>query len=99
MEVRFHRLAAREYRDARAWYDRRRAGLGNDLEAEVERAVGRIITHPTSRPVFRDPYRRVQLRRFPFALYYHITDDTLILVLAVAHARRRPGYWLRRASR
>jgi hypothetical protein len=40
----------------------------------------------------------VRLRRFPYILYYHVVDDSLALVLAVAHARRRPGYWRRRLT-
>ena len=37
------------------------------------------------------------LRRFPFAIGYVVEDDT-VTVLAIAHLRRRPGYWLRRAG-
>jgi len=99
MEVRFHRLAAQEYRDARRWYERRRAGLGAELKAEVDKAVERFAAEPLRWPVFRDRYRRVRLRRFPYALYYHILDVDDILVLAAAHHRRRPGYWLRRKSK
>jgi len=96
MDVLFHRLAAQEYRDARRWYERRRAGLGAELKAAVEKAVERIAAQPDRWPVFRDRYRRVRLRRFPYALYYHIDNLDDILILAVAHHRRRPGYWLRR---
>jgi toxin ParE1/3/4 len=97
MEVRFHRLAAQEYRNARVWYERRREGLGFDFRTEVDRAVGRIASQPDRWPSFRDRFRRVRLRRFPYALYYHVADPDLVLILAVAHSRRRPGYWLRRA--
>lgn len=96
MEVWFHRLAAQEYRNARVWYERRREGLGFDFRAEVDRAVERIRAKPDRWPTFRDRFRRVRLRRFPYALYYHFSDSDLVLILAVAHSRRRPGYWLRR---
>jgi ParE toxin of type II toxin-antitoxin system, parDE len=96
MEVRFHRLAAQEYRNARSWYERRREGLGFDFRAEVDRAIARVTSQPDRWPSFRERFRRVRLRRFPYALYCHIADPDLILVLAVAHSRRRPGYWLRR---
>jgi toxin ParE1/3/4 len=103
MEVRFHRLAAREYRDARDWYRRRGAGLGTDFKVEVERNVERnverIVANPARWPVFREGYRRVRLRRFPYAIYYHIEDLDHILVLAIAHHKRRPGYWLTRTRK
>ena len=98
VEVGFHRLAAEEFREARRWYERRRPGTGDDFRAEVDRATGQIKEHPERQLVFREHYRRIRLRRFPFALYYLIIDPTHILILAVAHAKRRPGYWLRRKS-
>ncbi len=99
MTVRFHRLAAREYRAARAWYEQRRLGLGAEFAAQVDRAVARIVSQPDRWPVFRGPFRRVRIRRFPYALYYCVDPPDAILILAVAHAKRRQGYWLRRFGR
>jgi hypothetical protein len=48
MDVRFHRLAIREYEETRAWYERRREGLGDAFTNEVDRAVARIAK-PTDR--------------------------------------------------
>jgi hypothetical protein len=96
MDVRFHRLAIREYEATRAWFERRREGLGASFRDEVDRAVARIARSPTRWPVAFDKFRRVRLRRFPYLLYDHVVDASLALVLAVAHARRRPGYWRRR---
>jgi hypothetical protein len=79
MEVRFHRLSAQEYRDARRWYERRRAGLGDEFKAAVDRAVERMAAQPGRWPAFRDRYRRVRLGRFPYALYYHIIDPDPLL--------------------
>jgi hypothetical protein len=39
----------------------------------------------------------MRLRRYPYLLYYARTDPAQVTVFAVAHASRRPGYWLRRA--
>lgn len=99
MEVRFHRLAVREYREARDWYDARRPGLGRDFAAEVDRAVVRVGDHPERWTRFRDRFRWVRLRRFPYRLYYAVIDAETVLVLAVAHTRRRPAYWIRRAPK
>jgi hypothetical protein len=98
MEVRFHRLAIREYEDRRTWYESRRDGLGDAFASEVDRAVARIEKSPNRWPVAFVKFRRVRLRRFPYILYYYVVDPTRALVLAVAHARRRPGYWRRRLS-
>jgi hypothetical protein len=98
MEVRFHRLAIREYEETRAWYERRREGLGDAFTDEVDRAIARIAKSPTRWPVDFVRFRKVRLRRFPYLLYDHVVDDSLAFVLVVAHARRRPGYWRRRLS-
>jgi len=99
MEVRFHRLAAREYQEARRWYERRRPGLGVEFATETDRAASRIAKYPHRWPVYFERFRRVRLRRFPYSLYYHVVDSSLVLVLAVAHGRRRPGYWRRRLAK
>jgi hypothetical protein len=98
MEVRFHRLAAREYEEARNWYERRRAGLGPEFANETDRAIARIAKYPNRWPIYFERFRRVRLRRFPYSLYYFVVGSSRVLVLAVAHARRRPGYWRRRLS-
>ncbi len=98
MHVRFHRLAAKEYREARVWYERRRSGLGQSFLIEVDRAVGRISSHPERWPVFRERFRKVRLRRFPYALFYRCLAPDFIIVLAVAHDHRRAGYWLKREA-
>jgi toxin ParE1/3/4 len=98
MEIRFHRLAAREFREARSWYERRRPGLGDRFRAEVDRAVEQIAAAPDRPSPFRVWYRRLRIRRFPYTLYYRIYDDRIAFILAVAHDRRRPWYWLRRRA-
>jgi len=96
MEVRFHRLAAREFREAQKWYESRRTGLSGDFVTEVDRALERITSHPDRWPIYWNRFRRVRLRRFLYSIFYSIEKADLILVLAVAHVRRRPDYWLRR---
>ena len=98
VEIRFHRLAAQEFRDARKWYEGRRNEVGAEFRAEVDRAISRIEAQPDRWPKFRDRFRKVRLRRFPYLLYYSIIDPTHVMIFAVVHARRRPGYWIRRTS-
>ena len=85
--------AAQEELDAAATYlDERAAGLGTELVDDVERAATLAATFPNiGHPV--DPtHRKLTLQRFSYSLVYRIEGDA-ILVVAVAHKRRRPGYW------
>jgi plasmid stabilization system protein ParE len=93
--------AARAELDAAAdWYELERPGRGQRLYAAVERAVRLIAAFPAAGPVFPDidPERGVRrriVRGFPFVLAYRVLGD-IIRIDAVAHTRRRPGYWRQR---
>jgi plasmid stabilization system protein ParE len=63
---------------------------------EVERVVTLVAQRPDAGAPMPGGRRRWLLTRFPFAVVYRVTDDS-IRVLAVAHHRRRPGYWQARA--
>jgi len=88
--------AKAELRRARLWYDRRRPGLGQGLLDEVLAALDRIerdnfvgLLYESTRFRFR------RLNRFPYVIYYECLPDR-VRVVAIAHERRRPGYWKRR---
>jgi plasmid stabilization system protein ParE len=97
--VRFHRLAAAEYRSARDWYRQSSPAAFQRFRIEFKRVVQRIAAAPNQGAIFRGPYRWMRLRRFPYLLYYRLLPANMVLVYAVAHSRRRPGYWLHRAGR
>ena len=85
--------AAQEEFDAAATYlDERVAGLGGEFVDDVERAATLAATFPNiGRPV--DPiHRKITLQRFSYYLVYRIEGNEIVVV-AVAHKRRRPGYW------
>jgi len=91
-----HPGARTELEKAVAWYNEKRAGLGYELEDEVQRAIKRIRSNPAIGAVYGSgKYRFVRVRRFPYVIYYHEEIDW-IWVPAIAHERRRPGYWRRR---
>jgi plasmid stabilization system protein ParE len=99
-----HPEARRELRRAALWYDERSPGLGHEFLAEVAATLDRIGERPQSFPpwpnarnVGREPIRRAVLRRFPYVLAFEVETDQ-ILVLAVAHGKRRPAYWSGRIS-
>ena len=89
-------LALTELHDVAAFYAARaNAELGLAFIAEFERTANQILTNPMIGAIFRGDRRRYSLRRFPYSLIYQITAEE-IRIIAVAHHRRRPGYWAKR---
>ena len=98
-KVLFHRLAQREFDKAYDWYARRSIDAARRFQVEVELAHQRIAADPERWPIYCGPYRWIRTRRYPYVLYFRRVDAERVLVMAVAHGRRRPGYWLRREQR
>lgn len=101
--VRVDPRAADELEEAADWYHRQRVGLGRELVLEVRDAVRSLAQNPgAGAPVdVVDPtlgVRRVRVRRFPYQVVYVVIEDDVV-VIAIAHDRRRPGYWVERAER
>jgi hypothetical protein len=97
VKVAFESEAAEELAAAAEWYEAAQAGLGSDFLGEALRAVAAISVSPTAWPVVirKRDVRKFLLARFPYAVYY-VPRENEILVLAVAHGSRRPGYWRNR---
>lgn len=62
---------------------------------EVEDALVLIREAPDRWPLFRRGMRRFVMASYPYSIIYRMTETT-VDVYAVAHAKRRPGYWKRR---
>lgn len=85
--------ALAELHDAAAFYTASaNLDLGLAFLAEFEHGVNAILANPNVGSIFRGARRRYLLRRFPYTIIYQVALDGL-RVLAVAHQRRRPGYW------
>ena len=98
--VRLSPEAIDELVEAAVWYRARRPGLESEFLAEFDRVLPLIGSSPASFPRLLDMpedlvIRRALLPRFPYAVIF-MDLGTEIRVLAVAHAKRRPGYWLDR---
>jgi plasmid stabilization system protein ParE len=91
--------AERELLEAIDWYEGRRPGLGIDFLGVVDLALGAIADAPEQYAVWppNPRYRRLVLDRFPYIVFYHVPEHGPEVV-AIAHAKRRPGYWLRRVG-
>jgi plasmid stabilization system protein ParE len=99
VNLRIHRLAVAEIDREVDFYESRQAGLGTELEDEIDAAFSLILRFLEAAPQWRErPGRRVAvLDRFPLTIPYQITDQDIV-VLALAHTSRRPNYWARRTA-
>ena len=87
----FHVRAADEAVEAFRYYEERVPGLGVSFLLDLEEAGRRIGEPPEASPLVDKEIRRQLFQRFPYSLLYAV-EPGRILVLAVAHRKRRPGY-------
>jgi toxin ParE1/3/4 len=93
--VEFHPEAAREAQAATEWYLLRSVRAAERFVRELEKAVGAIARAPDRWPYYVESTRRFLLRRFPYSVVYRVKGNSL-QIAAIAHVRRRPGYWRQR---
>jgi plasmid stabilization system protein ParE len=91
----FNPLAEAELQDAAAWYEDRLVGLGARFLAAVRHKTDEILESPTRWPLARGT-RRVLMGRYPYAIVYREVSTDAVEIVAVAHVKRRPGYWANR---
>lgn len=94
-QLRFHPEAAEELESAVDWYAERNPRAGAEFISEVTKALDTIAESPTRWPKGVADTRRFLLHKFPFAIIY-LEEASVIHVIAVAHGRRKPGYWTHR---
>ncbi len=95
MKYVFHPEALTEYAEAVQYYTQQRAEVGQAFIDAVEDAAYRIRESPTRWSVIDEDVRRCLTRKFPYGILYTIEKD-YILILAVMHCSREPGYWKER---
>jgi toxin ParE1/3/4 len=98
MRYEFHREALEEYRQAALWYAKREPELALQFIGSVEDSIKRVVDAPTRWRVIDEDVRRCLTRVFPFAILYTIEPDFLLIV-AVMHCSREPGYWKLRVGK
>lgn len=91
-ELVFRPEAEIELREAYAWYEAQRPGLGDELLLCVEAAVESARREPARYPCVRGDVRRALTRRFPYSVCF-IAEEERLVVLAVFHGRRDPRRW------
>ena len=90
--------AAAELDEAFEFYAGRFPRLGQEFKAEARHAVDLVIEHPRAWKRVAPDLRQCKLNRFPYALVYGLDDDSVVIV-AVAHLKKRPVYWRKRWRR
>ena len=95
--IRVHPEALREAEDAVEWYGQRSPHAASRLVIELRAALERIQQAPSQFPQLAFETQRIVLGRFPYVVVFRETA-TEIEIVAVAHGRRRPGYWRQRLA-
>ena len=87
--------ADREIQESFHWYAERSPNLGFEFLDAVDACLNAIDQMPLAFPIVHQTIRRSLLHRFPYAIFY-IIEDNRIVVLACFHAKRNPSEWKRR---
>jgi toxin ParE1/3/4 len=91
-----HPAAAADLNNAAAFYsEQANKQIGLAFITEFEKAAALLSGNPELGTPWVSGTRRFVLRRFPFNIVYRLFPDYL-LIIAIAHQKRRPGYWHRR---
>ena len=92
MNYEFHPEALQEYQEASLYYAERDPQLASRFIQSVEAAIGRILEAPERWRTIDEDVRRCLTRVFPYGILYTIETD-YVLIVAVMHCSREPGYW------
>src|SRR5438105_2102689 len=93
--LRVHPAALEEAEAATDWYAQRSRRAAERFLDELDRAIDQIARNPAQYAVHEFGTRRMVLRRFPFVIIFREAPAG-VEIIALAHGRRRPGYWRER---
>lgn len=77
---------------AAQWYEEQRSGLGSLFAQAITSLIDRIADNPAAFPIIRNGMKRAVVRQFPFAIYFRLDGDQVVII-AVLHVRRHPARW------
>ena len=84
--------ADEDFHQAYSWYEQQHEGLGEDFTRRVEASIERICRMPSAYEKFHEDYRRVIVRRFPYAIIYDYVDNA-VTVYSIFHTAQDPEKW------
>jgi plasmid stabilization system protein ParE len=88
----FHRAATAEMIEAARFYEQRRRGAGLRFLAKVEDVFRHIVESPDAGSPLGRRDRKWTVPGFPYNVVYRVEEERVV-VLAIMHQRRKPGYW------
>ena len=97
MRVEFHSDAKIELSESAEWYAERSSSAARSFLVAIDVAIASIVDAPNRFVSIDDRHQSCSVIKFPFQIVFRVSDDR-ILIVAVAHAKRRPGYWRGRKS-
>lgn len=95
LPVRLHLEVVNDLSQAADWYNNQCPKLGNEFLDAAYRAFDLLASRPKSFPIVHKHVRRALMRRFPYAIYFKIEHES-IMVLVVIHTARSPQGWKQR---
>ena len=96
MNYYFHPSAESEHLETVAFYESRKPGLGSSYLTEFEQVMKDVCAFCHINPIEKMPdIRRKRMKKFPFTILYREINGS-VQILAIAHHRRRPAYWMDR---
>lgn len=93
MNYHFHPEALHEYTEATQYYAEISTSLATGFVSQVENGINQILLYPQAWHPIEEDVRRYLIKRFPFGIYYTIEENESIIIQAVMHLSRKPGYW------
>lgn len=97
MEIELHPEADSELIEAAIFYESRVNGLGESFLEEFDKLKLLLLRNPKIGVPVNKIFKRAVLNRFPYSIFYSL-EPNVIWILAIAHQRRRPNYWLERLN-
>ena len=98
MIVRLHPEAAKELTHSVKWYFEQNQSAAANFMNEIDRCISKIIKSPEIFPQYFYGSQRAILKTFPYAIIFRLIVDR-VDIIAIAHSKRRPGYWRRRSNK
>jgi plasmid stabilization system protein ParE len=91
-QYKLHPEAQREIEETYVWYSRRSLDTAIGFLTEIDHALDVVVKNPNRWPEYLYKTHRYLVADFPFSIVY-LDDPDAVKIIAVAHHKRRPGYW------
>lgn len=96
MRIEFHPSLSGELLEVRDYYESKSVGLGIEFVNEFERQVLKIASMPERWMIVQGNLRRSLMKRFPYVIFFRISQQDVIRITVVKHERKHPAYGIKR---